>query len=253
MTEYEKWCVDNCPTSLVNKGLVEKCTTLKQAYISSVYKDAKVINIYHGTGDYNFQLNPDFPNHYNDYGSGLYTTQNLDLAKEWSLSNYNKSDNGYVVDYLLNTDRLRLLDLTKLNTLNWLSVLVENRRLDDTEVPKERVDALVRKYYVDLKPYDVIHGWRADDSYFTFVKDFINGRISLQVLERAMSLGKLGTQFCIKSPKAFASLIELRRFKSEKEYRAKFKNRDQKARQDYKLIRNSSSLTDKYILDVLRD
>lgn len=33
MTEYEKWCVDNCPTSLVNKGLVEKCTTLKQAYI----------------------------------------------------------------------------------------------------------------------------------------------------------------------------------------------------------------------------
>ena len=46
-------------------------------------------------------------------------------------------------------------------------------------------------------------GYRADDSYFSFAQDFINGTISYRQLNRAMHLGKLGQQFVLKSKKAF--------------------------------------------------
>ena len=40
-------------------------------------------------------------------------------------------------------------------------------------------------------------GYRADDSYFRFAKDFINNTISIQKLAKAMELGMLGTQYII--------------------------------------------------------
>ena len=42
-------------------------------------------------------------------------------------------------------------------------------------------------------------GYRADDSYFSFASDFINGAISYRQLCNAMCLGKLGQQFVLKS------------------------------------------------------
>ena len=47
--------------------------------------------------------------------------------------------------------------------------------------------------------YDVIIGYRADDSYFSFAKDFINNTISVEQLAEAMRLGELGIQIVLKS------------------------------------------------------
>lgn len=47
----------------------------------------------------------------------------------------------------------------------------------------------------EFKSYDVIKGYRADDSYF-----------SLAQLEKAMALGSLGEQVVLRSQKAFDSL-----------------------------------------------
>lgn len=41
----------------------------------------------------------------NDYGFGFYCTKNLDLAKEWSCSNY--ENNGFVNNILLNYPGLK--------------------------------------------------------------------------------------------------------------------------------------------------
>lgn len=54
--------------------------------------------------------------------------------------------------------------------------------------------------------YDVIIGYRADDSYFSFASAFLNNTISLAQLERAMFLGKLGEQVVLKSERAFSQL-----------------------------------------------
>ena len=57
-----------------------------------------------------------------------------------------------------------------------------------------------------LQNCDIIMGYRADDSYFSFAKDFLNNAISLKQLSRVMYLGELVVQIVLKSLKAFEQL-----------------------------------------------
>ena len=57
---------------------------------------------------------------------------------------------------------------------------------------------LKEHFLLDISEYDVIIGYRADDSYFSFAQDFVAGVISLQKLSEAMQLGKLGEQIVLK-------------------------------------------------------
>ena len=52
-------------------------------------------------------------------------------------------------------------------------------------------------FLVDIDDYDAIIGYRADDSYFSFARAFVNNEISLGQLSHAMRLGKLGEQFVL--------------------------------------------------------
>lgn len=66
---------------------------------------------------------------YNDYGSGFYCTQDLDLAKEWAVS---ENQDGYANEYCLDMAGLSVLDLSKDNfgILHWLTILLQNRLFD---------------------------------------------------------------------------------------------------------------------------
>lgn len=83
----------------------------------------------------------------------------------------------------------------------------------------------------DYNNYDIIVGYRADDSYFSCVKSFINGGISLEKLGVAFKAGNLGNQVVIKSKKAFESLkyIGYEKVGSDK-YKQYFDARDSFAR-----------------------
>ena len=68
----------------------------------------------------------------------------------------------------------------------------------------ENTDGFVNKYEIDISSLnDVIIGYRADDSYFSFARAFVNNEISLKQLSYAMRLGNHGEQFVLKSRKAF--------------------------------------------------
>ena len=41
-------------------------------------------------------------------------------------------------------------------------------------------------FKVDYKDYDIIIGYRADDSYFSYAGDFVNGTLSFSDLSEAM-------------------------------------------------------------------
>ena len=96
-------------------------------------------------------------------------------------------------------------------------------------------------------------GYRADDSYFSFASDFINGAISYRQLSSAMRLGKLGKQFVVKSRKAFERLTfmgyevaEARNWYKKKAFR------DQTARRQYfDVERNRRQKGDLYITTIL--
>ena len=66
------------------------------------------------------------------------------------------------------------------------------------EALQKREKISERTFLLDISEYDVIIGYRADDSYFSFAQDFVAGVISLQKLSEAMQLGKLGEQIVLK-------------------------------------------------------
>lgn len=61
-------------------------------------------------------------------------------------------------------------------------------------------------YSVNVNAFDLIIGYRADDSYFEFADAFVNNSITVNQLAKAMWLGKLGEQIVLKSEYAFSNL-----------------------------------------------
>lgn len=171
---------------------------------------------------------------YNDYGSGFYCTQDLDLAKEWAVS---ENQDGYANEYCLDMTGLSVLDLSKDNygILHWLTVLLQNRLFDiQSDFGEEARRYLIENFDVEYQKYDVIIGYRADDSYFSFAQDFLNNAISLRKLSRAMHLGKLGLQTVLKSERAFAQITFQQAFLAEnKKWMPQKMARDSRARQEY--------------------
>ena len=118
-------------------------------------------------------------------------------------------------------------------------------------------------FYIHLKLYfsltffttnaDIIVGYRADDSYFSFAQDFINGTISYRQLSNAMHLGKLGQQFVLKSKTAFERIrfVGCEIAESEEWYTRK-QERDKAARREYFSVeRNRRQRGDLYITQIL--
>lgn len=190
---------------------------------------------------------------YNDYGLGFHCTDSLDMAKEWGVS-YDKD--GYANCYELDCDGLHILDLNapQYCILHWLAVLLENREFDvPSALALEAKEYILTNFSVDYKDYDAIIGYRADDSYFSFAQDFINGTISYRQLNNAMHLGKLGLQFVLKSKNAFDRMRFIGyEIAERKEWYAKQRSRDQKARQQYfDVERFKRQRGDLYIMQII--
>ena len=92
----------------------------------------------------------------------------------------------------------------------------------------------MENFKINYEDYDLIRGYRADDSYFSFAQDFISGSISLRKLSNAMMLGDLDEQIVLKSKKAFDRIAfdgyEIAQSREWYEKRAK---RDEDARRQY--------------------
>ena len=154
---------------------------------------------------------------YNDYGRGFYCTEHVELAKEWACAT---GGDGYANRYQLEMSGLSVLNLNtpEYNILNWLAILLENRKFNVAEGLPQRAKAyILQNFKVDYKKYDIIIGYRADDSYFSYAGDFVNGTLSLSDLSEAMRLGKLGEQVVLKSKKAFEALTFIEGIKAPRQ------------------------------------
>jgi len=191
----------------------------------------------------------------NDYGRGFYCTENIDLAREWACGNGN---DGFVNCYSFDIESLNVLHLNEppYNILNWLAILTQHRTYwQNGAVSEQAKDYLKEHFAVDLSPFDVIIGYRADDSYFSFAQDFVAGAISLQKLSEAMHLGRLGEQVMLKSPKAFKN-IHFERYESvpAEIYYTKKRQRDLDARREYRRgKRETDRPDDLFMIDIMRE
>lgn len=212
------------------------------------------IVVYHGSADVVKEPVFGFGNPKNDYGMGFYCTGDLELAKEWACSH---GKDGFANVYELETDGLRVIDLQSkdYHILNWLAILLKHR----TFFLKGDMPALARKYILDtflpeFGQYDIIRGYRADDSYFSFAADFVNNAISLSQLAKAMRLGKLGEQIVLKSRRSFDALAFKESIAADGNiYFPKRVSRDRAARKGFISLKNHlNPMEDYFVIDIIR-
>lgn len=188
----------------------------------------------------------------NDFGIGFYCTESLELAKEWAVSSLR---DGFANKYTLDTKHLNILNLNSsaYTILNWIAVLVEHRLFSiTTPVARRAKSYLIEKFSVNVNAFDIIRGYRADDSYFDYAESFINNAISIEQLAQAMKLGKLGEQIVIKSKYAFTKLkYEGFEVAEQGKYYVHRKSRNDEANRQYfeMLDKESDGL---YIQDIIR-
>lgn len=211
--------------------------------------------IYHGSQ--NIIESPQYGvgKRYNDYGLGFYCTEDIELAKEWSVD-YKRD--GYVNCYRLDDSDLKILCLNDSTycIMHWLAVLLENRRFDvNSALAKAAKEYILSNFLLDTSAYDLIIGYRADDSYFSFADDFIKGVISYRQLNNAMHLGNLGEQIVLKSPKAFEQISFMKsEYVSAMEWYARKAARDAEARNEYfHAERSNYQKGDLYITQILNE
>ena len=139
----------------------------------------------------------------NDYGSGFYTTKDIEKAREWAL--VNGTDKAFCNKYEIDMSGLLVLDLDDHGTLAWIAEVIYNRGAY-SNIAEEVGKKIADKYRIDTSKADIIIGYRADDSYITVVEAFLKNELSIDEVERMFRKGNLEQQIFIKSPKAFQSL-----------------------------------------------
>ncbi len=166
----------------------------------------KRITIYHGSSQVVNSPTFGFGRKNNDFGPGFYCTESNDLAKEWAVSSLR---DGFSNRYTLDMEYLRTLNLNSSDytILNWIAVLVEHRLFSiKTPLARRARQYLIEHFGINVNAYDLITGYRADDSYFDFAEAFLNNAITIEQLSRAMRLGKPGEQIVLKSQFAFSKI-----------------------------------------------
>lgn len=177
----------------------------------------------------------------NDYGQGFYCTEDPELAREWAC--FDKKG-GFINTYSLDTGELSMLELDEANVIEWIAILVKHRFIRFSSPVERRMSEYIISHFMpESLDYDIIKGYRADDSYFSYVRAFLSNTISLQQLSQAMKLGNLGMQIFLQSEKAFERIrfVEADEVPGD-EYYSKRMKRDYKAREDYyRLLEESVS------------
>lgn len=178
------------------------------------------------------------------------------MAKEWACKNQN---DGFVNSYEMNMDGLHVLNLSDGNhsVLNWIAILLKHRTFHlRSPIAVDARDYLIDHFAIDTSAYDVIIGYRANDSYFQYAASFVENTLPLRSLNKALTLGKLGLQTVLVSERAFRQIKFIHAEPVDKTiYYPRFFDRDTKARQTYtgEIEKSRTYRDDVFVLDILRE
>ena len=204
-------------------------------------KQYQEITVFHGS--LQMELTPVYGmgKPYHDYGKGFYTSEDKELANEWAVS-LSDGENGFCHTFSLDMSALRYLRLDAAeDVLSWMAILMRHRPGTDSRRWDLIQQRFIEKYYIDVDTYDVIIGYRANDSYLAIAKQFARGEVGVSILGRLLKLGSFGVQVCVKSGLAYSQLRYLGLFEVDyKQYHSQFVSRDEDSRRRMRELINSS-------------
>jgi len=212
--------------------------------------------LFHGSEQIIEVPDSSFGNVHNDYGKGFYCTKDEEMAKEWACKN---GTDGFMNRYTVFDEGLKTLHLSdgSHTVLNWIAILLKHRSFSlNSPIALDAREYIIEHFAVDTTGYDLITGYRADDSYFRYAESFVENTLPLRSLNKALQLGKLGLQTVLVSSKAFARIRFVDAVPVNKSiYYPKFVARDSRARKTYKeeIAKSKSYRDDIFVLDILRE
>lgn len=213
-----------------------------------------LLTIYHGSPQ--IVKKPDIrqSKRNNDYGPGFYCTEDIELSKEWACTD---NSSGFSNKYEIDITALSILDLNskKYNVLNWLAILMNYRNVRlRSPIVRQASQWLVQNHLIDISEFDIIKGYRADDSFFSIARAFVQNEISLNQLKTALSLGNLGQQIVLKSKNAYdiVNYVDCE-YADYNRYFQKRKVRDDSAREAYYRLLEENDKNGIYIRDLMRE
>lgn len=178
------------------------------------------------------------------------------MAKEWACDD---KHGGFANKYILNLTGLRVLDLNSKEycVIHWISLLLKNRKFTiDNDFGKMAREYILKNFPVNTEGYDIIKGYRADDSYFSYARDFLQNGISVKRLVRVMKPGNLGNQIVLISPKAFSQIkfVGYEEAPQDQHFPLR-KKRDELARLSYLSNKKGSNFdpNDILMIDIIRE
>ena len=192
----------------------------------------------------------------NDYGRGFYCTEDIEMAREWACKG--KDPPGFANAYDLFIDELSILNLSApgYTILNWIAVLLANRTFAlDSDIALEVRDYLIANFMPPVSESDVVIGYRADDSYFSYADSFVNNALSVRRLDEALHLGRLGMQVALRTERAFENLTYLGSEQvSWDEYHPRYVARDSDARSQWRTAvkKGGRAADDIFAIDIIR-
>lgn len=216
------------------------------------------MKIYHGSKVLLKQPIVKGSNEANDYGPSFYLTKELDAAKSWACRN---NSVGVVNEYEIRDSsfsKLKILDLTdrnKYSVLNWMAILMHFRVLDSSFVKNNQLTLnWLQKYYINVDDYDVIIGFRADDSYFRFPLRFVSNDLSIDDLEEVFLSGHLGVQYAFMSERSIKLLSFQKLIECDQKFLGHYYSIVTKASKEFdELLNRPRDPRKKYILDLMRE
>ena len=187
----------------------------------------------------------------NDYGVGFYMTPDYEMAKIWA----SKFENGgYAMKYEVNLNDSEILNIDgsdEESILKWAIILIKHR-FDFTKLEKLAVEfVFLQKHFpISLDFCDFVIGFRADDSYFSYMNSFLENDLSVEALSKAMRLGKLGLQYVAISKKAHQKIkfISAERI----EHSDKYEKLQKEIKNEYLKIKSEDKITNTFIRDIMR-
>ncbi len=182
--------------------------------------------LYHGSGDIvkNIELSRGYE--HTDYGQGFYTTMESDEADAWAAL---RSDNPVENIYEIDLSGLRILDLDQYGYFVWLAEVLSHRGVGNKDLVETASD-FCDVYKTDTSGYDILIGYRVDDSYFSVITAFLNGWITM--MDVANYLSNLSTQICLKTEKAVEATKFLGYMLVSTSLKIEVRDADEKARKE---------------------
>lgn len=208
-----------------------------------VSKD-NIVTLYHGSNIVIDKVIYGAGKNDNDYGKGFYTTQDKKRAEEWA--GLQRGD-SVCNEYELNTEGLKVCNLDDFGPLVWIATVMRGRGLHDLNIDKVVASRFCDKYAIDISKYDIIIGYRADDSFFRIVEAFANRVLTVTDVVNCFYKAKLGIQVCLKTRRAFSKLKFIRSSKVSDTIVKYALNNDRNARNTAKVFINNkrNALIDK--------